>query len=529
MFAYLHSHSRLSGGIFLAVVAALSLLAAVEPQGVLATFNFDEDRYFLPLVGTAATLGGGALLGIVALLGNWLFRSLRSFRRLSVKTRATVTVEFLLVVPLVAIAFLTVFAFAEVAHAQLMFRYAAFSAARAGSVVEKVIDIPQILNGFTIDDDARARMRNAAAYAMAGVDSGRRIRENKYDKVDNGVIKDLTELLLNFEVDGSRLTGFGLSATGKTKPWGGRSGNNYNLFGERMRIAASRLADNFEVRGMFNRNDDNILIAGSHPGDLQGIVDNLGSIAGEMGGNLGDTLIKYLKDAVTDKIKEKMGGKDGEDKYKDMFDSISGVAGHLGDMVTSIVPIPGLDKLIVEPLKERFQPLFDKLLTPITDLLEKLTGMLGDILAKVLSIIGDTLRNPAAAINWLTYPPAVNVNMTYYLPMRPGSLLWLYAVAAPEHKGCIILKRNDGYIKGKTSRLFMQTSGQRVEMPLFPLPPLILNHVSFFIGDCSFESEEDEEKKDEPDEKKDEPPGGEETLVDPDEGFNETGGEFEDL
>lgn len=167
-------YTALINGILILVIATISSLAALYPLDVLEAFELDARAYFFPLIILSVLVSGSFFLQLIWMLAGWLFRKTRNFRELSHSTQATVAVEFMLVIPVLIYFFSTIFSLAEIAHAQLVFRYAAFSAARAGVASDSFLHWPPKIQGgmiYFLTDSDKNRMRAAAVTALAGVDT----------------------------------------------------------------------------------------------------------------------------------------------------------------------------------------------------------------------------------------------------------------------------------------------------------------------------------------------------------------------
>ena len=164
----------LVNGVLLLLIATICSLAALYPHDVLAAFGLEERHFFLPLLLGAVLAAAVFFLALIWLLGARLLRRARGLRSLPASAQATVAVEYMLVIPLVMYLFCTIFAMAEIAHAQLVFRYAAFSAARAGAVSKSFLHWPPHIGSdlmiYSIADSDKKRMRAAAVSVLAGID-----------------------------------------------------------------------------------------------------------------------------------------------------------------------------------------------------------------------------------------------------------------------------------------------------------------------------------------------------------------------
>ena len=99
-----------------------------------------------------------------------VFTICRSFRKLPRATGATVSIEFLLVIPLMLCFILTIFALAEIAHAQIIFRYAAYSAMRSGVIANYNANDNIFLYKFELSDTIKENMKLAAAIPLSTLD-----------------------------------------------------------------------------------------------------------------------------------------------------------------------------------------------------------------------------------------------------------------------------------------------------------------------------------------------------------------------
>ena len=111
------------------------------------------------------------LLLLCRLILSWVYKICREFKQLPNSSKATVSVEFLLVIPILLCLILSIFALAEISHAQIVFRYAAFCAARSGVVANG--DIKFKIPKFEINLSANTieNMKKAAAIALSSLNT----------------------------------------------------------------------------------------------------------------------------------------------------------------------------------------------------------------------------------------------------------------------------------------------------------------------------------------------------------------------
>ncbi len=170
------------GGLLIIIGSMLSTVV-MYPQDILNSFGISEERGFFPIIITSTILAGACFLTAGWWILSWAYRQLGNFKNLKSSSQATVATEFLLVLPILMYLFSTVFQMGEIAHAQLLFRYAAFSAARAGAASDKLLPwLPKVkmqstagggkeLMIYFISKKDKARMRAAAAVALSGIDN----------------------------------------------------------------------------------------------------------------------------------------------------------------------------------------------------------------------------------------------------------------------------------------------------------------------------------------------------------------------
>ncbi len=113
----------------------------------------------------------------------WIYQSIRHFRELSSAQAATVSVEFILVLPVILCLILTVFAMAEISQAQIMFRYAAYTAMRRGIIANYNHNYNVFKYKFTLSDADKKDIKLAAAVALSALDT-RDISNTTSDTLD---------------------------------------------------------------------------------------------------------------------------------------------------------------------------------------------------------------------------------------------------------------------------------------------------------------------------------------------------------
>jgi len=162
--------SIVTGALLLAIAMMVSYVV-VYPREVIDAFGMGGEEMFFPLMLTAAIVASACFLIVAWWMFAWLFRSLRSFRQFDRAAQGTVAVEFMLVLPVLMYLFGTVFQMAEIAHAQLVFRYSAFSAARSAAVSEHFLHFPLPGGGmiYSISKDDKQRARTAAVIPLTGI------------------------------------------------------------------------------------------------------------------------------------------------------------------------------------------------------------------------------------------------------------------------------------------------------------------------------------------------------------------------
>lgn len=167
----LSDHPVLFNGVVLVWIATLCAVPLLAPNRFLGALGLAGQPGFTSVVLVCATASACGY-GLAALLIlRHVFRRALSLRHLAASTRATVTVEFLLAFPALMLMFGTIFAVAEISHAQLMFRYAAFSAARAGAISNYTVKGPPVPpDVFSLSTTDRNRMRAAAVTVLAALD-----------------------------------------------------------------------------------------------------------------------------------------------------------------------------------------------------------------------------------------------------------------------------------------------------------------------------------------------------------------------
>ncbi|MDR0868615.1 MAG: hypothetical protein LBP75_09145 [Planctomycetota bacterium] len=445
--------------VSLLVIALLTSTAVIYPQFFLAALSL-PDAYFLPLLLSAATLSSGAFLLAVWLVAQPAWRVARNFRRLAAHSRATVTVEFMLVIPIVGVIFSTVFALAEISHAQIIFRYAAFSASRAGAVedyssnshdwsdfLKMFSDMVNAFKngGYDMPTNAQDRMRVAAAVALAGLDS----RSFRRGDVNYAFDEDaLAELLAEKKTSGGKiLSGIwrrlgGAAGLYNWNPWQGRSGDE--VFSDRLQTALTVFDDaNPSLSETFRYTDADM-----------GIIQ-------ELTHQLANVIKDAIKNLLTKAGEKKKNGGDGA------------VMGLIKTVLGKIVDADIIGTLV------------DKLLE---NTLDKFTGWL------------DKMVSDYTHIGYFLAPPVIENSMKFNLRLRPASLFWL--IASWKNRDLdgnryLTLTRTDERKDekkegGKLLPLRMMTSGHLIDKPM--IPPLFFE-VNFMLGDSSIFSPFKEESK----------------------------------
>lgn len=113
----------------------------------------------------------------------WIYRTIKSFKKLSTSQAATVSVEFILVIPVILCLILTVFAMAEISQAQIMFRYAAYTAMRRGIIANYNHNYNIFKYKFTLSDEDKKDIKLAAAIALSALDT-RSVAETTTDTLE---------------------------------------------------------------------------------------------------------------------------------------------------------------------------------------------------------------------------------------------------------------------------------------------------------------------------------------------------------
>lgn len=185
-----------SNAVLLWVIAVCCSFAAVCPEDVLAALGLAPERWFLPLLLVSVLSATLCFLLVAGGLLLWVWRRMAALRGLHRQAQATVAVEFLLVLPLLMSLLLTVFSLAEIAHAQLVFRYAAFCAARSGVVSDQFLHWPPKIGPglmiYSLADADKTRMRAAAVGALASID-GYSFGDSSGGTLKSFVVQDLAQ------------------------------------------------------------------------------------------------------------------------------------------------------------------------------------------------------------------------------------------------------------------------------------------------------------------------------------------------
>ncbi|MHC4871431.1 MAG: TadE/TadG family type IV pilus assembly protein [Planctomycetota bacterium] len=255
-------HPTVCGALLITIGSMISA-AVIYPQEILDAFAISENQGFMPLIIVTVISAGACFMTAGWWILSWIFRQLKGFRKLSTSSRATVATEFLLVLPVLMYLFTTVFQMGEIAHAQLLFRYAAFSSARAGSASEKLLPwLPKIkmqtnsfgkkeLMIYFISAEDKARMRAAAVVALSGIDA------NKFTKKTDGMDKFSHKDLAYYYHRAGKAC---LVRRNDKNPWV----NSTDFFGRQVRDANASLVS-FEPQCEYSR---------LFPSDLSSMITN---------------------------------------------------------------------------------------------------------------------------------------------------------------------------------------------------------------------------------------------------------------